>query len=195
MMKRRLFVLLTFMILSLSSFAQDSMAVVNPRAVRFAYLSYSQTLQSMPEYKLVQESLKKMRAQYEAEQKRAEQDFNIKYEAFLEGQRDFPETILRKRQTELKEIIERNIAFKAEVREQLSKAETEAMAPLKARLAAVLTRIGLERGYAFILNTDQNAVPFIHPGMGKDISGKVLEELKKDGTQELKDGRIEGWKN
>ena len=68
------------------------------------------------------------------------------------------------------------MAFKAEVRQQLAKAEAEAMAPLKERLAEVLAQIGLERGYAFILNTDGNAVPFIHPAMGEDINQLVQEK-------------------
>lgn len=175
-MKKRLILLCTIVMLGLCSFAQETMEVVNPNALKFAYLSYEEALRSMPGYKLAQQSLGDLRAQYEAEQKRVEQDFNMKYEDFLEGQRDFPETILRKRQTELKELLERNMAFKAEVRQQLAKAEAEAMDPLKERLAEVLAQIGLERGYAFILNTDGNTVPFIHPAMGEDINQLVQEK-------------------
>ena len=175
-MKKILFLLL--LSVSLSAAAQDSSAVINPKALNFAYLSYEQALQAMPEYALAQKSLSDLRTQYEVELKRAEEDFNMKYEEFLEGQRDFPETILRKRQTELKELLERNIAFKAEGRRQLAEAEAEALVPLKEKLSACLYRIGLERGYAFILNTDQNAVPFIHPGMGDDINQSVQDALK-----------------
>lgn len=157
------------------------MAVVHgqdsTRVFRYGYLSYDSILVNMPGYALVQTTMAEMRAQYEAELKRVEQDFNLKYEEFLEGQRDFPETILRKRQTELKELLERNIAFKAESRQLLQKAEADAMAPLKARLAEALAAVGRQNGYAFILNTDANAVPFINPKMGEDISEKVIEQL------------------
>ena len=172
-------ILLLFLLsVSLSVSAQDSAAVVNPKALHFAYLSYNQALQTMPEYALAQKSLSDLRIQYEAELKRVEDDFNMKYEEFLEGQRDFPETILRKRQTELKELLERNVAFKAETRKLLAEAEAEALAPLKEKLSDCLYRIGLERGFVFILNTDQNAVPFIHPGMGEDINQSVQDALK-----------------
>lgn len=160
--------------------AQDSTQVF-----RFGYLSYEQALKALPDYALVRKSMDDLRAQYEAEQKRVEQDFNMKYEEFLEGQRDFPETILRKRQTELKELLERNLAFKAESRQQLQKAETEALAPLKQFLSETLTAIGFERGYAFILNTDAGSLPFIHPAVGEDISQVVLERLtiKESGVE------------
>ena len=38
--------------------------------------------------------------------------------------------------------------------------------------------LGQERGYAFILNTDQNAVPFINPALGEDITEEVIRQLK-----------------
>jgi outer membrane protein len=175
-MKRLLLFLVTFV--SLSSSAQDTMTVVKPTVMVFAYLSYEQALKSMPDYGLVQTTLAKERAKYEAELKRVEQDFNLKYEEFLEGQRDFPQTILRKRQTELKELLERNVSFKAESRQALAESEAKAMVPLKAKLAEVLEKIGLEQGYAFILNTDANAVPFINPALGEDITQKVIHALR-----------------
>ena len=171
-----LFILFSFSFSPIA--AQDSVAVVNTKLLKFAYLSYEQALKAMPDYQLVQKSLSDLRAQYEAEQQRVEQDFNIKYEEFLEGQRDFPESILRKRQTELKELLERNIAFKAESRQQIARAEEEKLSPLKAKLEEILTRIGLERGYAFILNTDAGAVPFINPDMGDDINQLVKDAFK-----------------
>ncbi|MBR6828226.1 MAG: OmpH family outer membrane protein [Prevotella sp.] len=133
---------------------------------------------AMPDYAVAQQKLSDLRAQYNAELQRVEQDFNTKYEEFLEGQREFPETILRKRQTELKELLERNIAFKNESRRELEKAEAEVMAPLKERLNEVLNSIGLEHGFAVIVNTDANAAPFVHPLMGEDINQMITDALK-----------------
>lgn len=166
-------ILLIFCCVSLAIRAQDS-----TQALRFGYLSYDSVLVAMPGYALVQTTMEKMRAQYEAELKRVEQEFNLKYEEFLEGQRDFPETILRKRQTELKELLERNVSFKAKSRQELAEAEARAMAPLRERLEAVIAQIGREHGYAFILNTDANAVPFINPAIGDDITQLVKDAFK-----------------
>jgi outer membrane protein len=35
--------------------------------------------------------------------------------------------------------------------------------------------VGAERGYAFIINTDQNACPFISPQQGEDVTQAVLD--------------------
>lgn len=175
-------IILLLVAVSLTAYAQDSARVVNTNVIRFAYLSYEQALKSVPGYELAQQSLENLKAKYEAEQKRAEQDFNLKYEEFLDGQRDFPETILRKRQTELREMLERNVAFKKDIREQLAVAEAKLFDPLKELLTSALTKIAIENGYAFILNTDQNAVPFIHPALGIDINEKVKQTLIEQNT-------------
>ena len=147
-------------------------------AQSFGYLSYDQALKSMPEYVIVQKKLADLTAQYEAETKRVEDEFNTKYEQFLEGQRDFPPTILQKRQSELEELMEKNIAFKEESRQLLATAEKESMAPLHEKLAAAIQQVGTSRGLAFILNTDQNAVPFINPSMGIDVTEAVLQLIE-----------------
>ena len=43
----------------------------------------------MSDYTLAMHQLDNLRAQYEAEQKRSEDEFNQKYEEFLEGQSSF----------------------------------------------------------------------------------------------------------
>jgi outer membrane protein len=117
---RRILLLITAC-LALTAQAQDSLTVC-----KFGYFSYGQMLQSMPQYAIVQKQLTTLREQYDAELKRVEDEFNRKYEEFLEGQRDFPKTILQKRQNELQELMTRNIAFKENSRQELAKAEKEA---------------------------------------------------------------------
>ena len=146
--------------------------------LKFGYLSYNAVMQAMPEYAAMQNSMAELRQKYEAEQKRVEDDFNKKYEEFLDGQKSFPKTILQKRQSELQEMLDKNIAFKKEGQRLLRQAENEAKAPLKQRLAAVLTQLGEERGYAFILNTDCNAVPWLNAAIAEDCTDTVKALLK-----------------
>ncbi len=146
--------------------------------MKFGFLSYEAALQSMAEYALVQKQMADLRTQYEAETKRVEDEFNAKYEDFLEGQREFPKTILQKRQTELQELMQKNIDFKQKSIQELTKAEQEAMAPLRIKLIETLGKIARERGYAFVVDTDQKALPFINPDMGEDINQLVQNALK-----------------
>lgn len=173
---KKLTLILMMALIGLTSNAQDSMAVTP--VVKYGYLSYDSVFQAMPEYATMQASMKELRDKYEAEQKRVEDDFNKKYEEFLDGQASYPQTILQKRQSELQEMLDKNIAFKKESQRLLCKAECEAKAPLKERLTAVLAKIGQERGYAFILNTDGNVAPWLNATMAEDITETVKELLK-----------------
>jgi len=169
----RRFLLLICAFLALNAQAQDSTQVL-----RFGYLSYGEALKSMADYAIVTQQMADLRAQYQAETLRVEDEFNRKYEDFLEGQRDFPRTILQKRQTELQELMEKNITFKENSRRELEDAERQAMAPLRIRLIELLGKIGVERGYAFIYDTDTKALPFLNPAQGEDINQLVKDALK-----------------
>ena len=165
---RKISLLLFVMLLPLMASAQ----------MKFGYFSYEEAFKSMPEYALAQANLNDLKSKYDAETKRVEEEFNRKYEEFLDGQSDFAPTILQKRQTELQELLKKNVAFKAESAKLLKKAETDSFAPLREKLAKVVEKIGAERGLAFILNTDGDACPYINPEMGEDLSQLIKEALR-----------------
>ena len=156
-----------------------NMPAMAQNEVKFGYLSYNTVMQAMPEYAAMQNSMAELREKYEAEQKRVENDFNKKYEEFLDGQKNFPKTILQKRQSELQEMLDKNIAFKKESQRLLKQAEEDAMAPILVRLAEALDAIGKEHDYAFIVNIDEKVALWLNPSMGEDITTTVIEQLQK----------------
>lgn len=168
-MKRLFFVLLATVLLPRMAAAQQ---------LTFGYFSYDEAIKAMPEYVLVQENLNDLKSKYDKEMNRVEDEFNRKYEDFLDGKNDFAPTILQKRQMELQELLKKNVAFKAEAQRLLQQAEVDALAPLRKKLQDALDKIGAERGYAFILNTDGDACPYINPEMGEDVTQLVREAVR-----------------
>lgn len=152
--------------------------VANAQDFKFAYFSYETALKSMPEYATATSNVDKLRAQYDGEIKRAEKEFNSKYEDFLENQRSMAPAILDKRQAELQELLQKNLKFKDEAKRLLQQAEKDAYAPLREKLAATIKKIGAERGYAFILNTDGDTCPYVDSTKGDDISTLISDALK-----------------
>jgi outer membrane protein len=165
--------ILLFCCLSLTAVAQDA-----GHGLHFGYISYDSALVAMPDYAETQQSLAELRKKYDAEMSRAEEEFNKKYEEFLEGRDDFPASILRKRQRELQELMNRNVTFRQQAREDLIKAEGEAMAPLRSRLDKAIAHVAASHELAFVLNTSQNACPYISPAMGVDITEIVIGILR-----------------
>lgn len=172
MKKATLILIVTLM--SLTAHAQTQTT-----GIKFGYLSYDAALKAIPGYAEMEADMAELHGQYEAEQQRVENEFNKKYEEFLDGQASFPKTILQKRQSELQEMLDKNIAFKTESKKLLCKARCEAKAALKQKLDDVLAQIGQQRGYAFILNTDGNATPWLNPEQGDDITNDVKALLQQ----------------
>ena len=183
MKKNLLFLALALVALSASAQqnqtpAEQPAAIVAQPALRFGYFSFEQVFHTMPGYAIAKHNMDELRGKYDEETKRVETEFNSKYEEFLDGQRSYAKSILEKRQAELRELMEKNIAFKAEAARLLKKAEEEAYAPLKAKMNAALQQIGKENGFAFILNTDNNATPYLSAEMGVDITETLKEKIK-----------------
>ncbi len=164
---KKLFLLIVLGVLSLTANAQT----------RFGYFSFDNVLKSMPDYVMAQRSIDDLRQKYDAEMKRAEDEFNSKYEEFLDVQKDLVPAILRKRQAELQEMMQKNINFKTESPRLLKQAEADAFAPVKNKLYNALTKVGQAQGYAFILNTDGDACPYVNPEMGEDATELIKEAL------------------
>jgi len=167
------FILFLFMLAL--PFAADAQG----QQLRFGYFSYQEVFQSMPDYAIAKRNIDDLSVKYDAETKRTEDEFNKKYEDFLDGQRDFAPSIRNKRQAELVELMEKNVAFKEEAKRLMAQATADAYAPLKAKLKAALQKIGRDRGYAFIINTDNDAAPYVDSTMGEDISTMLKDALNK----------------
>lgn len=140
---------------------------------RFGYFSYQKTFETMPDHTIAQRNMEDLKAKYDKEMQRVEEEFNQKYELFLDGQRDFAPSIRHKRQAELQELMEKNLAFKAEAQRLLKEAQDNAYKPLREKIASALQKVGREKGLAFILNTDSDAAPFIDPAIGFDVQADV----------------------
>lgn len=153
-------------------------AAMFAQGMRFGWFSYSEVFKTMPDYAVVQKNIASLREKYDAETKRVENEFNTKYEEFLDGQSNFAPIIRQKRQAELQEIMQKNLAFKVEAQRLLKQAERDAYAPLREKISAALQRVGTEKGYAFILNTDNDACPFIDPTVGENVTDLLKEYLR-----------------
>lgn len=166
---KKLFLSFLFVLLPLMVGAQN---------IKFGYFSYGKVYHAMADYATAMQTYNRLKAKYDAEVKRSEDDFNQRYEDFLEVQRTLEPSILRKRQSELEDLMERNRNFKKETERLLKQAEAETFAPVKQKLANTIRQMGHESGYAFILNTDNNVMPYVDNAIGEDVTTALITALK-----------------
>lgn len=145
--------------------------------IHFGYLSYQKVISMMPEYKSTIEKLNSLKEKCNEEAQKSEDELERKYAEFLQGQREFPENILQKRQNELQQLINNGLMFRKETELLLRNAEQDMRREVENKLNQAIESVGQEQGLAFILNTDNNACPFINKSSGLDITHNVLVKL------------------
>ena len=166
---RHFFLLLLALLAPLAAQAQST--------VRAGSLRYDSLLHALPQYALVEKQMAELRAKYESETRYNELSFQRQFSEFLQGQKNFPENILLKRQRDLQEQMERSIAFRHEADSLLAAAEDELLLPLRRQLDHAIYQVGLERGYECIVDRGQPALRFVHPSVVEDATPYVLHKL------------------
>ena len=149
-------------------------ALAQPR-ITIAVYSYDKCWAALPEVAQVKAEIEALKAQYVEELKRAEADFNSKYEDFLEQQAKLAPSIRNKRQAERQKILEENLAFKARSQETLANTEKVRMKPLQDKLKETVAKVAKEYNYTIVINTDGNNCPFFDPALIIDITDTVIE--------------------
>lgn len=145
--------------------------------IQFGYISYEQVLKELPEYVQATQDLAALKAKYETEAQKGEEEFQQKFVDFLQGQKDFPQAIMQKRQAELQALMDNGVSFRMKSQELIAQAEKEMMQEAYKRLNRALLEVGVEYGYGFILNTDNNNCPYINPVIGVDVTELVRQKL------------------
>ena len=151
--------------------------IASAAQIQFGYLSYDTILRELPEYAKATQELAALKAKYEAEAQKGEEEFQRKFVDFLEGQKDFPQAIMQKRQAELQGLMENGVTFRMKSQELIAQAEKDLMQEAHKRLNSALLEVGVEHGYGFILNSDDNNCPYINPVIGVDVTDMVRQKL------------------
>lgn len=149
-----------------------------PATMRYGYCSRSQIVQSQAEYVLAMQQLVTLRQQYEREAEYNETDFRRQYSEYLNGQKDFPQAILLKRQRDLQDSMEKGLAFRTEADSLLQQAEKDLLAPIYSRIDRAIQAVGAEQGYDYVIDTDLGAFLWLNPALSEDITSLVEEKLK-----------------
>ena len=73
--------------------------------------------------------------------------------------------------------MDNGVAFRVQVQGLIAQAEKDLVAEVQKKLNRVLLEVGVEYGYGYILNTDDNACPYINPVVGVDVTELVRQKL------------------
>lgn len=165
MIMRKLLILLVFSPLAL--FSQS----------KFGYFSYSTVLDSLPQYKEAMEGYKKLKQRCLREIEHNEQELTRFYVAFLDGHREFPEPILRKRQKEIQQMIDNSVVFRDQLKVWLRHAKDSLTAPSRHLVDSALQRVCSELSLMYAMNIDGGEYRYINPLCGQDITADIVSVI------------------
>lgn len=148
-------------------------------APRYGYCSLDALVQSRPEYVKAQAELRKLREKYEQEALFNETEFRRQYSEYLDGQKDFPQAILLKRQRDLQDLMEKGITFRLEADSLLKQAEVDLLQPIRNRVETAIRFVAIERGYEYVINTDLGAYLYLDATLSEDMTIYVEQQLQK----------------
>ena len=153
-------------------------ATAMAQQAKIGYFSYKAILENMPDYVNAMVGMETLKKQYEDELKTASDEFNEKYELFLDQQNMLDEPIRQKRQADLQSILDRNTQFRNESMRLLKQAEQDALAPVKQKLNKAIQSVGYSGAYLLIVNTDSEACPYIDGNSAEDVTAKIKSYIK-----------------
>lgn len=145
--------------------------------IEFGFFSMSAVMDSLPAYIAAQDEYNAILERCDSEIARGEEELTRCYVAFLDGQNSFPEPILRKRQKELQDMVDRGVILREQLKDWLVQAHDSLFTPIVATIDKAVERVCLRNNYAYAIDTDKAAYRFVNPAFGVDITALVIEEV------------------
>ena len=142
---------------------------------QFGYYSGNGVLQALPSYHQAKADYERLCQRCEKEIEHNERELTRQYVAFLDGYREFPEPILRKRQNELQRLVDNSVNFRKELKKWLVEAKDSLYAPSREAIVAAVEKVAVACDLDYVIDTDAAAYKYINSKKAVDITRMLLD--------------------
>lgn len=142
---------------------------------QFGYYSTARVLEALPQYAQAVDEYERLCARCEKEISYNQKELTRQYVAFLDGHREFPEPILRKRQSELQRLVDNSVDFRKQLKVWLVQAKDSLYAPSYQILDEALAKVCVACDLDYAIDSDVLAYRYINPNKGVDITRMVID--------------------
>lgn len=138
-------------------------------------------LTAMPEYKEIESQLKTLEAQLLKQSQAKEQEFQEKYQDYLQTSQSMAEVIRQDKEKELQQLQNSYGEFQQNAQTSLQERSTELLNPLYKKIGNTIEEVAIENGYSHILNVGMAQLDIVIYGDDSfNISDLVLKKLGID---------------
>ena len=138
-------------------------------------------LTAMPEYKEIESQLKTLEAQLLKQSQAKEQEFQEKYQDYLQTSQSMAEVIRQDKEKELQQLQSSYGEFQQNAQTSLQERSTALLNPLYKKIGSTIEEVAIENGYSHILNVGMVQLDIVIYGDDSyNISDLVLKKLGID---------------
>lgn len=146
-------------------------------AQKFGHFNAQELMEAMPETATMRTELQTLGQQYEADQKRMQEELQKKADDFQKEQANLLENVRARREQELNDLYQRFQQSVADNQQAFQKAQMEKLQAIQEKVLNAVKKVGEEGGYVYIMDTSSGAVPFINTKLSTDITPELKKAL------------------
>ena len=139
------FVLCVLAMVPLVAFAQESQKI--------AYVNYEDVIVAMPEYKQMQDSLKRSEDDFQTELKGMSDEYSKKLSAYIAQRDSLNDSIKLRREQELQDIQQRAENFQQYAAQKQQEMQQRLSAPILEKLQKAINDVGKDNNFLYIANS------------------------------------------
>lgn len=162
------FALVIMLMLPMGVFAQN---------LKFGHINAMEIISAMPEYTKAQNDLKALSDQLGKELQRTQEEFNKKYQEFMQTKDSLPANIAERRQKELEDMMQRQQQFQEKAQQDMEKAQNDLMAPIYKKLDDAIKSVGGSEGVVYIFDLARTPIPYVNESQSTNLNAKVKAQL------------------
>ncbi len=148
---------------------------------KIGHVDIQYILTTLPEYKEVESQLKTLETQLLKQSQAKEQEFQEKYQDYLQTSQNMAEVVRQDKEKELTQLQQSFQEFQQNAQTSLQQKSTELLNPLYKKIGDAIEHVALEKGYSHILNVGVAQLDIVIYGDEKfDVSNLVLKNLGID---------------
>ena len=146
-------------------------------AQKFGHFNAQELMEALPETATMRTELETLAQQYEADQKRMEEELQKKSDDFQKEQANLLPNVRERREKELQELYKRYQQSVADNQQAFQKAQMEKIQAIQEKVINAVKKVGDEGGYVYIMDTSSGAVPFISTKLSTDVTPDLKKAL------------------
>ncbi|MBQ7495956.1 MAG: OmpH family outer membrane protein [Bacteroidaceae bacterium] len=146
-------------------------------AQKFGHFNAQELMEALPETATMRTELQTLGQQYEADQKRMQEELQKKADDFQKEQANLLENVRARREQELNDLYQRYQQSVADNQQAFQKAQMEKLQAIQDKVLTAVKKVGEEGGYVYIMDTSSGAVPFINTKLSTDVTPELKKAL------------------